>query len=149
MKNLLKPVLLLIVLVGMSATGLKAQTINGVLTADPQSLSFDTIVGSPQTKTVHISVLDVDHLARLFSSLIVVEIRGTNANQFSIDSNDQNIIDIVNSLLNGHPIDIPVTYNPTSTGYHYGTLVVKLPGLLGLDIILLNVNLTGHASINP
>ena len=145
MKNFIKPLLLLIVLVTMSSAGAKAQTVNGILTANPESLSFETTLQHPVTKTVEVSVLDVDRLGRLFSSLIVVEIQGTNANQFSIDANDQNILDIISSLLNGDPIDIPVTYNPTTKGYHYATLVIRLPSVLGIQIVLLNVNLEGHA----
>ncbi len=145
MKEFLKPFLLLVVLITISTGALKAQTVNGVLAADPSSLSFNTSVNQPVTERVEISVLNQDFLSRLLSPVIDVKIEGTNANQFSIDSNTVSVVDILNSVLNGNPVDIEVTYNPTSIGSHSAVLVIKTPSILGLGVVLLNVPLHGVA----
>jgi len=144
MKKLLKPLMLMFALIAISS-GLSAQTVNGVLQADPSSLNFETSVGQTETKTVYLSVLDQDYLSRLVSPVIDVKIQGTNANQFYIDANTVSVIDVVNSVLNGNPVDIQVTYNPTTTGTHSAVLVIATPSLLGTSATLVNVPLMGMA----
>lgn len=144
MKKFIKR-MLPVMLLAIAVSGLKAQTVNGVLVATPESLSFQTEVYSPVTDVVRISALDSDYLSRLFSPLITVEITGTNADQFSIDSDNVDVGEILESLLNGYPIDIAVTYNPTRIGTHYATLTVSISVALGIKITLLNVNLVGVA----
>lgn len=145
MKKSMKPLLLLIALIAVSISGLKAQTVNGVLQADPSSLSFTTTVNHPVTQTVYISPLDQDFLSRLLSPVIDVKIQGTNANQFSIDANNVSVVDILNSVTSGNPIDIEVTYNPTAAGTHSAVLVIGTPNILGIGVTLLNIPLNGVA----
>ncbi len=146
MKNFAKSLLLVLAVVTLSVTNVKAQTINGILQADPASLEFQTTVGTPVTKIVKLLVLNQEELSRLTSPLLDVRIEGTNADQFSIDANTVTIIDILESVITGKPVDIEVTYNPTETGTHFATLVIGLPRILGLNVVLVNVELTGTAN---
>jgi len=146
MKNFVKPLLLILAVVTLSVTNVKAQTINGILQADPASLEFETTVGTPVTEVVNLLVLNQEELSRLTSPLLDVRIEGTDADQYSIDANTVTIIDILESIITGKPVDIEVTYNPTETGTHFATLVIGLPRILGLNIVLVNVELTGTAN---
>lgn len=146
MKNFVKPLLLILAVVTLSVTNVKAQTINGILQADPASLEFETTVGTPVTEVVNLLVLNQEELSRLTSPLLDVRIEGTDADQYSIDANTVTIIDILESIITGKPVDIEVTYNPTETGTHFATLVIGLPRILGLNIVLANVELTGTAN---
>lgn len=133
------------ILLVMSAAASQAQTLNGILKADPEELTFGTTVGDTQTKVVTISVLDIDGLSRILSPLITAEIIGTDSNQFSIDSNNIDLLDIIQSLLQNKPIDIEVTYNPTKFGTSYATLKIALFSILGIQVGLLNIDLQGIA----
>lgn len=145
MKKFIRTMLPVMLLATIAVSGLKAQTLNGILVANPESLSFETQVFSPVSETVQVSVLNQDFLSRLLSPLITVEIKGTNANQFTIDSNNVDVVDILESLLNGNPVDIEVTYNPINSGTHFATLNIGISAALGINISLLNVNLVGVA----
>ncbi len=145
MKSLLKTMLLAFAMITLSATTMQAQTVAGVLQPDPESLNFSTSVGVPVSEVVEFSVLNQDFISRLTSPLLEAKITGTNSNQFSVDSNNISVFDILASVLNGHPVDVEVTYNPTSTGTHYGILVLKLPDILGIGVTLATVELTGVA----
>lgn len=143
MKTLLKTMLLVFAMT--IATTTQAQTVAGVLQPDPETLNFSTAIGHPVTQTVEFSVLNQDFLSRVTSPVIEAKIAGTNANQFSIDANNISVVDVLASVVNGNPIDIEVTYNPTAKGTHYATLIVKLPDILGIGVTLATVELTGVA----
>lgn len=144
MKNF-KSIFLAMMLLVMSASALQAQTLN-ILTPEPTVLRFSTTtIGMPQFGTVTFSVLDIEELARLFSPLTVVEIVGANADQFAIDSNDIDILQILYSLLGGRPIDIEVAYNPNEVGTHMAILQISLPSILGVKTVLGSAELKGVA----
>ena len=98
------------------------------LTANPASLSFDTEVGSPVTQTFTLKGYNL-------TSSVTLSVSGT---EYTIDKT------IVTKTAANNGIDITVTYNPTSSGTHTGSVLIKSAGAESIT-----VDLNGTATAVP
>ncbi len=122
----------------LSSTGAENKTVSltgtatvvPMLTATPNSLSFDTEVGAPVTQTF---VLKGSNLTS--SSPVTLSVSG---NGFSIDKTSVTRAAVMST--NG--VTVTVTYKPTTVGNHTGTVSIS-----HADASTITVALAGQASI--
>jgi hypothetical protein len=98
------------------------------ITANPASLSFNTVVGTPVTKTFTVTGANL-------TGTIYLSCSGTG---FSIDKNSISRTQAQNGAT------VTVTYEPTAGGAHTGTVTLTSSGAQQV-----NVSLTGEAAGTP
>ena len=122
--------------VTLTSTGAEAVTValNGTavgtptIVADPTSLSFTTVVGTPVTKTINVTGTDL-------TGTVYVGVSGTG---FSVDKTS------ITKTAATTGATVTVTYNPTAGGSTTGTVTLTSNGAQAV-----NVSLTGIATTVP
>ena len=114
-------------LVSVSGTATAASP---TLTVDPASLSFNTQVGTPVTQTFYLKGSNLTS-----SSPVTLAVSGTG---FSIDKTNVTKTAVTNG------VTVTVTYNPTASGNHTGTVTISHSGAENAV-----VNLNGTATATP
>ena len=113
----------------MSITG-TATAASPTLVADPTSLSFNTAVGTPVTQTFHLQGYNLTS-----SSPVTLAVSGSG---FTIDKTQVTKTAVTNG------VTVTVTYNPTASGNHTGTVTISHSGAESAV-----VTLNGTATASP
>ena len=142
MKNILKLIPLFLLLVTMPAVKTNAQVLLGIVQATPNYITF---ANPGDSATVTVTVLGLEALGKLTSTMLEVRATANNPDQFWVSTTTLDLSDLGSVT---SPMEINIKYMPTKPGPHFARYEIRGLNLLGVSVILAYVTVIGNYTGN-